>query len=324
MNLCPFVPRPHLILYKMLGLSSLVLATMLFSPPAARAGSWVFTCTGSGSATPDSNSSTPQAGGNHYRFGGCTSSASTGRGATAQADMSVTITLKGTWTHNVGQTDATDPAPPSVWLEETGSAFWSGVTHTSTPPTGSCTNPLKGGETEVASTNPIGGTRSGHQFTQVSVSGGVATLTRTFSGTASAPSAPANWSSATAGLGSYQVTVHPTPYNFKKVVGGGNIGFDGTLSFTYDWLSTDSNRSDLTTCYWREYVTYQGPVGTAANPNKYYPQNPPFNFIPEVSWLNNPFVNPAPPSLGNLMTGPTATDTQNVPPLVAPWSEPLA
>lgn len=104
-------------------------------------------------------------------------------------------------------------------------------------------------------------------------------------------------------LGPYTITIHATPYNFHRVVGGGNIGFDGTLSFTYDWLSTTGNKDNLTSCFWHEYVTYDGPVGTAANPNKFYPQNPPFNFIPGVSWLNNPYVNPGTGNHGGAMTG---------------------
>jgi len=120
-------------------------------------------------------------------------------------------------------------------------------------------------------------------------------------------------------VGGYNVTVHPTPYNFHKVVGGGNIGFDGTLSFTYDWSSTSGKKDDLVTCFWHEYVTYPGTVGTAEYPNKYYPQNPPFDFSPGGNYLANPFVNPGTQRSGGPMTGTNrAVDTQGVPPLVAP------
>jgi len=271
-------------LYKALALSGLVLMTTLLSTaPPARAGDFNFaSSTYAPSVTPDANSGTPQAGGNHYLFGSCADSASTGNGAVSTAKMSVTITLRGVWTHDAGQTDATDPAPPGVCLEETGTAGWSGVTHTNTAPTGSCSNPLKGGDVEFASTNPIGGTRSGHQFTNLTASGGVVTLTRTFSGTASAPSVTQNWSSAQAGLSSYQVTVHAQPYNFRQAMGQDN--HNGTLTFSYTWLSTDGDVSHLTSCVVYEHVTYQGAHGTSANPVPYQPSFPPW----DMAWSSPP------------------------------------
>lgn len=132
-----------------------------------------------------------------------------------------------------------------------------------------------------------------------SVSGGSVTLpARTLTAEADFPSSSAfpNGGLCVAHIDSYNVTVHPQPYNFHKVVGQGLIGVDGTLKFVYDWSSTSGNKDNLTTCFWHEYVTYPGPVGTATNPNKYDPPNPPFNFVPGVNWIYNPDVNPAPPS----------------------------
>jgi len=153
------------------------------------------------------------------------------------------------------------------------------------------------------------------------VSGGKATLpTRTLRAEADATTKYIpNGDMCMAYIDYYNVNVHPTPYNFHKVPGAGFIGADGSLTFVYDWSSTSGSKNDLTSCFWHEYVTYPGTVGTAANPSKYYPPNPPFNFVPGVSWLNNPDVNPAPPSPGGAMTATNqATDTQNVPPLVDP------
>ncbi len=302
----------------MFALSSLVLAAAL-CPSAAQAGHFDFAAsTYTNSDPPDSTFQAPLTGGGHYLFGSCRSDSSTGNGATAHANMSVTITLKATWTHDAGQTDANDPAPPLVCLEETGSSFWSGVTHTSTPPTGSCSNPLKGGETELASTNPIGGTRSGHQFTKVAVSGGVATLTRTFSGTASAPSAPANWSDAKAGLGSYQVTIHAQPYNFHQLGAVMDNG-DGTLSWNYVWNSTTGNLSDIGPgCTIYEYVSYDGnTTGTyfSGPPAGYAPPHPPVGPASNGGiYANfNPTISPNPTVPGGAASAGAMNDIQDKP-----------
>jgi len=325
--------RPRLILYKALTLASLVLAAMLLSSPAARAGTWQFTCTGRGNVTTTYSQYTidywgqpsptvynwvpptaPQSGSFNLgsTFGG-------GSDYTVSTVASIKVTVTATWKPDT--TLPSDPAPPYVWLCESSRVDWSSG-HSGTLQDGfgdpAVTNQGTSGQT--ASTSPGTSLPPAH-WTKVTVSGGTAKLPeRTLSAESDSPVSAdfPHGDLCVAHIDDYSVTVHATPYNFKKVVGGGNIGFDGTLSFTYDWLSTDGNRNDLTTCYWREYVTYPGPVGTAANPNQFYPQNPPFNFVPGVSWLNNPYVNPPPPSLGNLMTGPTATDTQNVPPLVDP------
>lgn len=118
---------------------------------------------------------------------------------------------------------------------------------------------------------------------------------------------------------SYSVSVHAQPYNFHRVVGAGSINTDGSLTFVYDWSSTSGNKNDLTSCYWHEYVTYPGPVGTDAVPNKYYPPNPPFASQVGVSWYPNPLISPGSGTQGGAMTGTNQVlDTQKVPPLTAP------
>jgi len=335
MNLGPFVSRPHLIWYKMFALSSLVLATTLLSTPAARAGGWVFTCTGSGSNTdthpyftgalPDITYWTPPGpqtgqfslgqfgGGNDY----------------SESDVAtITVTVTATWTHGTGQDDTSDPAPPNVWLCESASAAWTmGSSGSADDGFGDAAVPYSDGSpgaiSFTATSNPPPYVpQPPPHWKEYAVSGNSVTLpTRTLSaeGDFSPTQDRPYGDNCYAYVNGYSVTVHATPYNFKKVVGGGNIGFDGTLSFTYDWLSTTGNKNDLIDCFWHEYVTYSGPVGTADFPNKYYPQNPPFDFSPGGNYLANPFVSPGTQRSGGPMTGTNqAVDTQNVPPLVDP------
>jgi len=330
MNLCPFVPRPHLILYKMLALFSLVLATMLLSTPAARAGQWVFTCTGSGTNTLNHNWGAPQVtnwtppGPQNRQFGISKFGGGNDYSISDVATISVTVTA--TWQPDPNL--PSDPAPPSVWLCESASAEWTYESSGSADDGfGDAAVPHSDGSpggisfTATSNSGPLVPQPPPH-WKKYPVSGGTVTLpTRTlkaesdFTPTQSMPYGD----NCYAFVDGYNVTVHATPYNFQKVVGGGNIGFDGTLSFTYDWLSTTGNKNDLIDCFWHEYVTYPGPVGTADFPNKYYPQNPPFDFSPGGNYLANPFVSPGTQRSGGPMTGTNqAVDTQNVPPLVNP------
>jgi len=328
-------PRPHPI--KMLTLSSLVLMAILLSSPAAYASHWKVSVTDSGGSQttavitgipgfdPGQNVTTPwtpPADGNNstsFNLGSDVLLTAGDASGSCSATVNAKVTL--TWVAD----PASDPAPTQVWIVETAAASAYAI---GTGPTSQASDGLPGDSyvkdppgyhLDGGSMVTPSGLPGGGRLTKLTVSNGSVSFNHALSASSSSGESQSDAvdDQDNAYL-SYTLTVHATPYNFKKVVGGGNIGFDGTLSFTYDWLSTDGNRNDLTTCYWREYVTYPGPVGTAANPNQFYPQNPPFNFVPGVSWLNNPYVNPPPPSLGNLMTGPTATDTQNVPPLVDP------
>jgi hypothetical protein len=302
----------------MLALSGLVLATMLLSTPAARAGHWVFTCTGNGSAHATANGSdtgdqswtapTGSSSGNSYSIppiGFAPTSASAANATlSSTADISATITL--TWTHDAGQTDANDPAPPSLWLSESGSAQWTAQSSaqggTTTTGTGTANdgigdtpvdvldaNGVKSGQIATSTTAPTSPPPGMHLFKQA-VSGVVVTLTRTFHADATATVGPPvnggpGGYTIGAVIGQYSVSIHAQPYNFRQTQVTDNG--DGTLSFTYHWLSTDGQLSHIGSgCVVHEFVTYQGP-----NP---FPLPAPF-----VGSINNPTVLPDPPQQGS-------------------------
>ena len=301
------------------------------NPPPTHGDYWKFTSTGQGSYTQTSSFPNPaypyplatwtppaaQVGGFslYSTFGG-----STPYYSAVNATATIAVQVTATWVPATGQTMTSDPPPPTVWLCENGRTDWS-LTEAPVVATGSCNDGLGPEDVEssssgLAASSNAPPTLPPAYWTNVTVVNGVATLPkRTLTATVNTTQSQAGYFAVH--VDNYSVSVHPQPYNFKRVVGGGVIGLDGTLSFTYDWLSTSGSKDDLTSCFWHEYVTYPGPIGTIANPNKYYPSNPPFAFIPGVSWLNNPDVNPAPPSLGGAMTGLNkVADTQYVPPLV--------
>ena len=301
---------------------------------AAHAGSWQFTCTGSGSntinrapATGEPNNTTnwtppgPQTGYFSLAKFGSDSSYSVSNATT----ITVNVTL--TWVPASGQNATTDPAPPAVWVCESAQSEWTNGT------SGSANDGL--GEAK-SSTGYYGSAASSDAPTSVppahwvnrpvSGLGQVTMPTRTLSAEGDAPvtlNSPYG-SSCGSYIDFYTITIHPTPYNYHLVPGSVYPNPNGDLSFLYDWSSTSGNKNDLTTCFWHEYVTYQGTVGTAANPNKYYPPDPPFDFPTGVRWLNNPSVNPGsaqggPAQQGGPMTGTyQVADTQHVPPLVDP------
>jgi len=322
----------------MLALCGLVLMAILLSSPAARASHWKVSVTDSGGSQttavitgipgfdPGQNVTTPwtpPADGNNstsFNLGSDVLLTAGDASGSCSATVNAKVTL--TWVAD----PAGDPAPTQVWIGETAaaSAYAIGTGATSQASDGLpgdtyVKDPpgyhLDGGSMVTPSGLPGGG-----RLTKLTVSNGSVSFNHALSASSSSGESQSDAvdDQDNAYL-SYTLSIHPQPYNFKKVVGGGNIGFDGTLSFTYDWLSTSGNKDDLTTCYWHEYVTYPGPVGTAANPNKYYPSKPPFNFILDVSWLDNPFINPGIGNKGGPMTkGYQVADTQHVPPLVAP------
>jgi len=312
--------RPHLILYKMLALSSLVLATTLLSTPTARAGTWQFTCTGSGTNTltfgypgtaPRITHWTPP-GPQTGRFDlGSTLGDSSDYSVSDTATLTVTVTA--TW-----QSDPnlpSDPAPPKVWLCESAQANWS-EGHSGSAADG-LSDPYQAqvpGPGGASSSDTAPAAIPPTHWTLKTVSGGTVTLpTRT-------PTAEADFSPTTsrpygdfctAHIASYSVTVHPQPYNFHQTLGQDNG--DGTISFQYAWLSTSGGRiTDLTSCYLHERVTYPGG-------NPYYP---PLPFVVAPPGTPNPTVAPGALKNGILMTS-TATngDTHSPWPLSTNYSD---
>ena len=116
-----------------------------------------------------------------------------------------------------------------------------------------------------------------------SSSGTVTVASRTLTATATAVAA--NWYYGAKALAFYSASIHAQPYNFHQVQETDNG--DGTLSFTYLWLSTDGQLGDIASgCVVHEFVTYNGP-----NP---FPLPAPF-----VGSLINPTILPSPPQPGS-------------------------
>ena len=260
----------------MLALSSLVLTAMLLFAPSARAGHWEFTCTGSGSRTinyaypgmlPDTHPWTPP--------GPQSGSFSLGNAFGSGSDYAnsyvatLTTTVTATWKPDGGEDDT---APTDVWLCESSSADWSeGQYGSADDGFGDAAVPNGGGArgatSVTASSNPTPPyiPAPPPHWKKYPVSGGSVTLpARTLTAEGDFPNSsqfPYGGLCA-ARIDSYNVTVHPTPYNFHQTLGQDNL--DGTISFTYAWSSTSGHITDLKSCYLHERVSYNG-----ANP--FYP-----------------------------------------------------
>ena len=294
----------------------------LCSAPA-HAGSWLFSCTGSGTVTPTptislhpANAPTtwtpPAATTGSYSTGSFSGTVWSFGSSSASVTVTMTATVKATWTHATGQTDTTDPSPTSVWVCESAKAEWSG----SVQSTGQCSDGL-GGENApgatansgVADTSTAPKTTPPAYWTQMPVSGGIVTLPkRTLTAGGSFPTMRGG--AVTGTIDNYTVTIHAQPYNYHKTRQTDNK--NGTISFTYDWLSTTGNKSDLTDCYSHERVTYPGS-------NPYVPPAP---FSQSVSYPN-PTVSPATDSSGSSMAVTTGTDTHYVWASTGPYSTPV-
>lgn len=319
---CPLVRRARLILNKMPALSILVLMTTLLPCPSAQAGSW------SQVVTSDNTSSTFKDNGvwlnldtySHFSPGSSSytinrpSGGSSGIGCNIHAVIHVQVTF--TWQPASGQTMTTDPPPPNVKVLESGTAFWSA----------SSGDEMRGGSVSGQVVNGLGDARydppndlnhnppiiyqtaykgvgySGPQPDQSypspvptlvqhfqdypSSSGTVTVSQRTV--TADANTTSPNWYYGAKASVSYGAYIHAQPYNFHQTNVTDNG--DGTLAFTYFWLSTSGNLSDLDpNCVVHEYVTYQGG-------NPYYPPAP---FTVAIQGIPNPTITPTPKNPGS-------------------------
>ena len=296
MHHCPLVRRARLILYKALTLSGLVLAAMLLSSPAARAGHWEFTCTGSGKVTttycqygidrgqPSPTEynwvapTAPQSG--SFNLGGAFGG---GSDYAVSAVAAIKVTVTATWKPD----SASDPAPPDVWLCESSRVDWSyGRSGTLQDGFSDPAVANQGTFGQTASTSP-GTSIPPALWTKVSVSGGTAKLPeRTFSAEADSPDFPFG-DLCIAHIDDYSVTVHATPYNFRRT------NFDnqtpptsvvvaaGELQFSYWRSSTSGNMSDLSGETIHENV--DAPSSPSVNDDKgvphFGPDFPPFNWL---------------------------------------------
>ena len=102
------------------------------------------------------------------------------------------------------------------------------------------------------------------------------------------PCSPNNWYYGAKASVSYGASIHPQPYNSHQTNVTDNG--DGTLAFTYFWLSTSGNLSDLDpNCVVHEYVTYQGG-------SPYYHPAP---FTVAIQGIPNPTITPTPKNPGS-------------------------
>jgi len=241
-----------------------------------------------------------------YASGHAGDGASPGSSASCSTSMNLSVKITATW-------QGSDPAPPSVEIIETGHA------------TASATIPANYGTESVVSNDGLESSdATGVAYTPANTvppthltvkTGSTWSITRSFSATSSSgvnvpASAPQQGYScgSDASLDSYSVQIHAQPYDYHETNVTNNQ--DGTLTFYYDWLSTSGSKSDLTTCFIHEYVTYPGPVGTGLFPLP-YTMPAPFN-----GSLNNPTAQPGVGSNGQPATDTNGgMDHQGVPPI---------
>ncbi len=310
---------------------------MTLYPASAHAGTWKFSCTGSGtsdssysdlyspmyggpftahadwvppSASPGTSYTIPSFGGGG--FGG-----SANADAAATGDVSITATITITWMPDTSL--PSDPAPPSLWLIESSGCTYSasyspyGVIHTGSgnandglsspadPLVDTFERGVKNGAYMRSANAPAGTVPPAHWFKK-DVAGGVITLKRTFTAHAMA-SFPHDGSTGTMNVNcsfeGYTLKIHAQPYNYHQTNVTDNQ--DGSLTFTYGWSSTDGNLGSLGSCYFHERVTYPG-----GSP---YVVPAPFSY---PNSLPNPTVAPGTGTSGIVMTATnTNSDTQH-------------
>ena len=273
------------------------LAATLLPLAPARAGHWVFSWAGSsgsyatsatggggGSTTwtppqPNSGTSTGFAG---IGTTGYSSPLSQRVAVYASASATINAVITLTWTHGSGETDANDPAPTKIWLNESGSAFWR-ATYASNGNrslgTGSCDDGLGDGPVDITDTgSKVGETRSsanaptspppGAHLKSYPVSRGVLQLTRNFSAKADASTGPPATGpfgcTVAAHIGDYRLAIHAQPYGWYEVgwTDTNGVHHDGplidqsnyTMTFEYAWKSTSGNIADLAGITMYEYL----------------------------------------------------------------------
>ena len=236
---------------------------MLLSAPGARAGPWVFTCTGSGTNTvnfvsgpPNLSNWTPP-GPETGQFG--FSQFGDGSDYSTSSSTTISVTVTATWKSDPNL--SSDPAPPEVWLCESSSAKWT------YQPSGSADDGFGDAAVPLANGSP-GGTsftatstppslvpQPPPHWKKYTVSGSSVTLpTRTLKAESDFVPTQARpyGDNCYAFVGGYNVTVHPQPYNMRltpnpdgtPAVSVDNIG--GRLLFHYSICSTDGKAADMT------------------------------------------------------------------------------
>ncbi len=340
----------------MLALSGFVLATVLFSSPTAYAGSWSFHITdanaGSTNSTIYTDTATPAYPGypghpgppaqtNHTTATWTPPADSTnkatisnvgisasisGSGATCNASMSITATIKATWVPDPSL--PTDPPPPSVKIIEIAGAHRTGINGDGSPANGSVSNGLDPASTSAASVLTPQTDASGKALVPpvhlTMESGASWTLTRTFSVSINCTNGTTNGTNGTlyaaVNLDNYTVSIHAQPYNFRSSgytkpdsTHANKISQDNAnaiLALSYVWDSTDGIKADLGSCQIKENVTWDtntvGQVVTNPDGSKVYvPPSPPVGVGPDKISL----AYPDPTITQQPATNPGITDT---------------
>lgn len=279
----------------------------------AHAGHWVWTVSGSGTASTNTGRSQtwtaptgpvtspisiPQivAGdGAGRQFGG-------GTFPPIKANASMSVTVTGTWTSD---TNSDNTAPSSVLFSVQSSA------------NGSCQNngnPEQAGQADDGLHDPfdpnaqLPGTSDTPKVEYQPSQSGSISVSLSLSGSASGTPGLQGGGGASAAAGPITIAVHAQPYDFYQTSVTDNG--DGSLTFTYGWSSTDGNLGSLGSCYLHERVTYPGGSPYIVPAPFSYP-NP----------LPNPTVAPGTGTSGIVMTATnTNSDTQHTWTPVAPYS----
>ncbi len=267
---------------------------MTLLPAPAHAGHWVWTVSGSGTASTNtahsqtwtaptgpvtSPISIPQivAGdGAGRQFGG-------GTFPPIKANASMSVTITGTWTSD---TNSDNTAPPSVLFSVQSSANGSYENNGS---------PAQAGQADDGLHDPFDpnaqmpGTSDTPTTEYKPSQSGSISVTLSLSGSGSGTPGLQGGGSAGTWVGPVTIAIHPQPYNFHQTDVTDNQ--NGTLTFTYFWSSTDGQLGDLDpSCLIHEYVTYQGG-------NPYVPPAP---FSVQGGGLPNPTITPSPKRTGSL------------------------
>ncbi len=295
-----------------------MLAPLLFCSPA-HAGSWKFSCTGSGSSTftstvgsypPNTITTnwTPPAPstGTSYQLSGLSIPSTDGNFSSAQAnttrkaDIVVNAVVTLSWVHGTGQTDANDPAPPSVMLVESSGASWTAQADNYPNPytTGGTSADDGIGDKPVSTFN--GSVKSGEysssanasvtnglpsNWKKYTVSSGTLTLTRAFSAHMTVSSGGSeNALNYACSFDGYGISIHAQPYGWYDVGWTDSSGThhagpvadntNGTLTFEYGWRSTDGLLADLQGITMYEYLSYSGPGTFSSDRKTFYPGPP--------------------------------------------------
>ena len=280
---------------------------MTFLAEPAHAGHWVWTVSGSGEADTNgtANQHTWNAPTTPITITGNTTIISVPQVASGEAvgptfsgspipivaNANLSVTVTGAWTND---TNSDNTTPPGVLFSVNSSAR--GEYNNSGGPIlpGKADDGFGDPVSQSGSSTQIGTSQTPPAKFVPSQSGSVSIALKLSASATGTPGYFQGGGSAGASVGPVTIGIHAQPYNFHQtqVMDNGN----GTLTFTYFWLSTDGNLSDLDpSCLVHEYVTYQGG-------SPYVPPAPFTVTTPDgrPAGLANPTISPSPKLPGSV------------------------